>query len=139
MATKVRRSEEHSAESNVAIKQAEIMEIELLFINLQALQPEQPEEMGGFEPLQSHIFSVKFTTEDEFDKVKAWMVANENEQDPSLIHPDKSSLTVTIHSILTCQQWQHTTIATRWPRYVKGPSSKWRWRGHLFSSSVIGT
>jgi hypothetical protein len=33
----------------------------------------------------------KFTAEGEFDKVKTQMVANGNEQDPSL-HPDNSSL-----------------------------------------------
>ncbi len=33
----------------------------------------------------------KFTTEAEFDKVKTQIVANGNEQDPSL-YPDKSSL-----------------------------------------------
>jgi hypothetical protein len=74
----------------------------LVFINLQALQPVQPEEMGGFEPLQSHMFSGKrFTVEGEFDKVKARMVANGNEQDPSQ-YPDKSSPTVAVRSILSC-------------------------------------
>jgi hypothetical protein len=43
----------------------------------------------------------KFATEGEFDKVKARMVANGNEQDPSL-YPDKSSPTVMVHSILSC-------------------------------------
>ena len=51
----------------------------------------QPEEMGEFEPLRSHMFSVeKFTVEGEFDKVKTRMVANGNEQDPSL-YSNKSS------------------------------------------------
>jgi hypothetical protein len=87
---------------NAAITQAEIAEIELLFIDLRALQPVQPEEMGEFESLWSHVFSVeKFTVEGEFDKVKARMVANGNEQDPSL-YPNESSPTVAVHSILSC-------------------------------------
>jgi hypothetical protein len=48
------------------------------------------------------MFSVeKFTMEGEFDKVKARMVANGSEQDPSL-YPDKSSPTVAVHFILSC-------------------------------------
>jgi hypothetical protein len=58
--------------------------------------------MGEFEPLQSHMFSVKkITVEGEFDKVKAWMVAVGNEQDPGL-YPNKSSSMVAVYSILSC-------------------------------------
>jgi hypothetical protein len=81
---------------------AEIGEIELLFVDLQALQPVYPEEMGENEALRSHMFSVeKFDAEGEFEKVRSRMVANGNEQDPEL-YLDKSSPTVAIHSILPC-------------------------------------
>ncbi len=71
-------------------------------IDIQALQPVHPEEMGENEALRSHMFSIeKFNAEGEFEKVRAWMVANGNEQDPSL-YPDKSSPTVAIHLILSC-------------------------------------
>jgi hypothetical protein len=99
---KVKRTEGQDEARNAEIKQAEIAKIELVFINPQALQPVQPKEMGEFEPLKSHMFSgERFTVEGEFDKVKARMVANGNEQDPSQ-YPDKSSPTVAVHSILSC-------------------------------------
>ncbi len=56
VSTKVRCSMEQSEARNVAIRQAEIAEIELLFIDLQALQPVQLVKMGEFEPLRSHRF-----------------------------------------------------------------------------------
>ncbi len=68
--TKVRRTEGQNVQRNTATKKAEIVEVELLFIDLQALQPIQPEEMGDVTPLKSHMFSVeKFTVEGELDKV----------------------------------------------------------------------
>ncbi len=100
--TKVLRMEGQDERRNAAIKQAEVAEVELLFVDLQALQPIQPKEMGDVKPLKSHMFSVeKFTAEGEVDKVKSRMVANGNEQDPEL-YPDKSSPTVAVQSILTC-------------------------------------
>jgi hypothetical protein len=100
--TKVQRTEGQDDKRNTAIKQAEVAEVELLFVDLQALQPIQPEEMGDAKPLKSHMFSVeKLTAEGDVDKVKSRMVANGNEQDPKL-YPDKSSPTVAVHSILTC-------------------------------------
>jgi hypothetical protein len=60
----------------VTIKQAEVTEFELLFVDLQALQPVQPDEMKDIKPLSSHLFSVeKFTMENEFGKVKTRIVA----------------------------------------------------------------
>ncbi len=113
--TKVRKDGENAARK-AAINKAEIGEIELLFVDLQALQPVYPEEMGENEPLRSHMFSVeKFNAEGEFEKVRSRMVSNGNEQDPEL-YPDKSSPTVTIHSILSVLQWRHTTTASKWPR-----------------------
>jgi hypothetical protein len=83
--TKVRRTEGEDSQRNMAIKQAEVTEVNLLFVDLQALQPVQPEEMGNVEPLNCHLFSVeKVTMEGEFDKMKTRMVANGNERDPSL-------------------------------------------------------
>jgi hypothetical protein len=97
--TKVKKTEEENEARNAAINKAEIGEIEMLFVDL---QPVQPKGLGKNEPLWSHMFMVKkFTAEGEFDKVRARMVANGSKQDPSL-HPDKSLPTVVVHSILLC-------------------------------------
>jgi hypothetical protein len=102
--TKARRTEGEGqdVQKNAAIQQADVMEIELFHVDLQALQPLNSEEMGEVEPLRSQMFSMKkFTTEGEFHKVKAWRVANGNEQDSSL-YPNKSSPTEVALSILSC-------------------------------------
>ncbi len=44
----------------------------MLFVDLQALQPVYPEEIGENEALHSHMFSVeKFDAEGEFEKVRS--------------------------------------------------------------------
>jgi hypothetical protein len=90
--TKARRTEGEGqdVQKNAAIQQADVME------------PVNSEEMGKVEPLRSQMFSMKkFTAEGEFHKVKAWRVANGNEQDSGL-YPNKSSPTEVALSILSC-------------------------------------
>jgi hypothetical protein len=49
--------------------------------------------------LNSHVFLVnKYNANGEFEKVKARLVADGRDQDP-LLYPNKSSPTVSIHSV----------------------------------------
>jgi hypothetical protein len=101
LATKILKASISSEERKKAVDAAEIMEILLLFCDLQALHPVYKESIKGTKPLNCHMFTVeKFKASGEFDKMKSRLVANGNEQDPEIYH-DSSSPTAAIHSILT--------------------------------------
>jgi hypothetical protein len=96
-----------------AIEKAEIDEIEMLLVGLQALEPVYKEDIGNTDVHNSHLFTVeKFMADGTHDKFKSHMVMNRNEQDPDM-YPDRSSPTVAIHSLLTC-----LTVAAYNPMYV---------------------
>ncbi len=96
LATKVRESEWKEEETAKAIKD----EVQQLFTELKALEPTK-DIPRDTKILRSHMFVVeKFLASGEHDKMKARLVADGRGQDPSL-YPDKSSPTVSIHSLFT--------------------------------------
>lgn len=102
LTTKINKA--HISDSNIqeAIKTAEIEEILMLFVQLQVLQPLYKNGIWGVKPLNCHLFTVeKVLANGEHDKMKSWMIANENEQDPK-VYLDWSSPTIAMHSVLTC-------------------------------------
>jgi hypothetical protein len=96
--TKVSRSEWKQAHTEKAIKK----ELSQLFEELVAIVPVKRQAIPKEATiLNSHMFVVnKYNAEGEFEKVKARLVADGRDQDPTL-YPNKSSPTVAIHSVFT--------------------------------------
>jgi hypothetical protein len=102
MVTKLSKEKEKDEKRKKAIEKAEVDEIEMLLVSLQALEPVCREDIGDADVHNSHLFTMeKFTADGMHDKFKSRMVMNRNEQDPDM-YPDRSSPTVAIHSLLTC-------------------------------------
>jgi hypothetical protein len=96
--TKVSRSDWKQAHTEKAIKK----ELSQLFEELVAIVPVKRQAIPKEATiLNSHMFVVnKYNAEGEFEKVKARLVADGRDQDPTL-YPNKSSPTVAIHSVFT--------------------------------------
>ena len=113
MVTKLKKEMEKDEDRRKAIEKAEVDEIEMLLVGLQALEPVYKEDIWNTDVHNSHLFTVeKFTADGTHDKYKSRMVMNGNEQDPDM-YPDRSSPTVAIHSLFTC-----LTVAAYNPTYV---------------------
>jgi hypothetical protein len=96
--TKVSRSEWKQERTERAIKK----ELSQLFEELVAIVPVKRQAIpSNVTILNSHMFVVnKYDANGEFEKVKARLVADGRDQDPTL-YPNKSSPTVAIHSVFT--------------------------------------
>jgi hypothetical protein len=96
--TKVSRNEWKQEHTEKAIKK----ELSQLFEELVAIVPvKRPTIPNDATILNSHMFVVnKYDANGEFGKVKAKLVADGRDQDPTL-YPNKSSPTVAIHSVFT--------------------------------------
>ena len=101
MATKLDKQTERDPKKLEAMKKAEREEVVQLFPDLKAVEAVHEQDVEG-KAHGCHIFTVdKFLADGEFNKCKARIVLHGNEQDPNL-YVDKSSPTVTIHSIFVC-------------------------------------
>jgi hypothetical protein len=96
--TKVSRDEWKQEQTEKAIKK----ELAQLFEEMVAIVPvKRPTIPNDATILNSHMFVVyKYDANGEFEKVKARLVADGRDQDPTL-YPNKSSPTVAIHSVFT--------------------------------------
>jgi hypothetical protein len=96
--TKVSRSEWKQERTERAIKK----ELSQMFEELVAIVPVKRQAIpSNVTILNSHMFVVnKYDANGEFKKVKARLVADGRDQDPTL-YPNKSSPTVAIHSVFT--------------------------------------
>ena len=88
MVTKLRKEKEKDEKWKQAIKKAEVDEIEMLLVGLQALNPLQKEDIEDAAVHNSHLFTVeKFLVDGMHDKFKSRMVMNGNEQDRHVPRP----------------------------------------------------
>jgi plasmid replication initiation protein len=96
--TKISRKDWKDQAVEKAIKE----EIRMLFEDLKALRVVRRTSIkAGTKILKSHMFVVaKHLASEEFDKMKARLVADGRDQEQEL-YPDKSSPTVAIHSVFT--------------------------------------
>jgi hypothetical protein len=96
--TKVAAEDWKEAENTKAIK----IELKMLFEELKALRPIRRVAIkAGMKILRSHMFLVeKYLADGTFGKIKARLVADGRDQDPSM-YPNKASPTVAIHSVFT--------------------------------------
>ena len=101
MATKVNKRTIVDPVKKKAVEKAEGDEVDLILDGLKAVKIISEEDVEG-KAHNCHIFTVdKTLASGEFDKCKSRIVLHGNEQDPEL-YPDKSSPTVTTHSIFAC-------------------------------------
>jgi hypothetical protein len=93
---KVATKEWQQEQSKIAIRK----ELKQLFEELVAIVPVKRQQIPkDASILNSHMFLVdKYDAEGKFEKVKARLVADGRDQDPTL-YPNKSSPTVAIHSV----------------------------------------
>ena len=101
MVTKISKHAVTDLVKKHAIEKAKCDEVKLVLKYMEAVQIVSDDEVDG-KAHGCHMFTVnKHLANRDFDKCKSRIVLHGNEQDPHL-YPDKSSLTVALHSILTC-------------------------------------
>lgn len=92
--TKISTGDWKELEADKAIKR----ELKMLFQELKALKVVKNAMIG---PSSKILFVVaKYLASGEYNKMKAWLVADGRDQDPDL-YPNKSSPTVAVHSVFT--------------------------------------
>jgi hypothetical protein len=85
MVTKLRKEKEKDEKWKQAIKKAEVDEIEMLLVSLQASDPIHKEDIGDAHVHNSHWFTIeKFLADDMHDEFKSRIVMNGNEQNPDM-------------------------------------------------------
>jgi hypothetical protein len=100
LVTKLKKENEKDVKQKQAIEKAEVDEVEMLLVGLQALEPVQKDDTKDADVHNSHLFTVKKLMADGLhNKFKSRMVMNVNEQDPDM-YQGCSSPTVAIHLLL---------------------------------------